>query len=280
VEEIPLTQAPLDKLGKIHSVAWKAPDGSVLIGGSGTLARWDRSAKAGELVPLDFSGLELDERTKTVAGLRVIVSPQARHVVVWNMTALAIFDSQTGQQRALLKPDVRHFTHRYFFSQDDERLLIEYQGFGEIGRLEGLRLFDLNAGKEVADYVHGAFQTGIGFAPQTGQIVTAGKLRHSNAADNVSMVTSRDVTTGEFEQFPLPEGHDNVIGTTRDGRRMLSVRNDPGTIFVWDLPTRKIIRQFDMQVALMSVSFDGWTVLATEPYSNRRHAFRFHTVNR
>lgn len=278
ISELNLASDSLKSLGSVRSVALDVPDKTILIGGIGALARWKPETNEAEMIPLDLAELIADRPpgvNSKPPSLPVIVSPEGRHAAVWSTTILANFDPATGEKRFSLKTDVRYFNRRHAFLKDGDRLLIDYQGFQNPGaRIEGLRLFNLAEGTELADLVHGAFQTGIGFMPELNQVVTSGRLKHGPERENPPLAILRNLDTGESEQFPLPEGHDYILGTTANGERMLTMRGKPARIFLWDFPARKVIRRFDFDFWPRSVRFDGHTVTMIEAYTERRYLFR------
>lgn len=278
IAELDLKSDSLKPLGSIRSVALDVPDKTILIGGTGALARWNLDTSAAEMIPLDLTEL-IDDRPPGADAKRplppVIVSPEGRHVAVWSTKILANFDPATGVKRFSLKTNVRHFNRQYAFLKDGDRLLIDYQGFENPGaRIEGLRLFNLAEGKEVADLVHGAFQTGIGFMPDLNQVVTSGRLKHGPERDNPPVAILRNLDSGESDQFPLPEGHDYILGATPDGARLLTMRSKPARIYLWDFPARTVIRRFDLDFLPQTARFDGHTATLTEMNSKRRYVFR------
>jgi WD40 repeat protein len=269
VHEITFADAGIGGIGMIHTVALDTEDGSILIGGDGLLARWTPKSKQAEVIPIDMQSVPADMRlVRKKRPYPIVVSPRGRHVVIWSEKHLAVFDPRTGQRRALIASNVRFLERNFGFYDNDDRLLIEYEGSPPA---RGAREFDLAAGKETADHVHGDVRfLGVGFATESGQFVTSGATR---SGPNLVMV--RDLKSGQRDQFELPQDQ-FMIGVSPNGQRMLTIGGPSATIFVWDLPAKRILKRFDLEITSPATSFDGHTVRIAESSSERRHMFRFH----
>ncbi len=268
IHEITFAEAGIGAIGTIHTVALDTEDGSILIGGEGMFARWTPPSQKAEVIPIDMLAVSADMRlTRQKRPFPVVVSPRGRHVVVWNEKQVVVFDPQTGKRRALIPTNVRYLERSFGYYDNDDRLLVEYEG----SPARGAREFDLAAGKETADHVHGPTRfLGVGFATRSGQFITSGATK---TEPNVVIV--RDLKSGQQDQFDLPQDQ-FMMGVTPDGQRMLTFGGTARSIFVWDLPAKVVLKRFDLGIKSSTTRFDGYTVHIREASSERRHVFRFH----
>ena len=272
-------------LGEITSIALNSSRRYATLGGLEAVLHIKLSSKQTKLVPLDVSKVPRDESVKRFATrqrrplpkLRVIVTPDTKHAVLWGKSAVASFNSFTGAQEFVSQPKIRHFGRRYGFLSG-ERIAINYQTQGSIGRTEGIRVYDLKAGKEVANFEHGAFQIGIAINPKTDTILTSGRTRHNSKQAKLVFV---DANTKARQEHDLPETHGNVIGISEDGTRFLTLATRPAVVYVWDVATKKVIRRFDIGKNVSRGRLDGSTLVLTA--DSRRNPieywFKFHHVS-
>lgn len=284
VLSIELSEADIDSLGEITSIALNTTIGTAAIGGQEAVLHLQLSTRRTKLVTLDVSQIPRDLLARRFAPggsgktprLRVVITPDTKHAVVWSRKAIASFHPVTGECEFVRPVDVRHFGGRYGFLSG-ERIAVNYQGFGRGGRVEGVRIFDLAKRNEVANLVHGASQVGIAINPRTDTIVTSGRVRHSYGPGNSKLVFW-NANTGERVEQELPDMYGNVVGITEDGERLLTLALRPGVVFVWDMATRKLIRRFDLNIDLSRGRLDGSTLVlkGSPPNEAKEYWFKYH----
>jgi WD40 repeat protein len=282
---IELSDEDAESLGDIASIALNSTRGIATIGGQEAILHLRLQTKQTKLVKLDASKIPRDplilraiERKRgTLPRLRVVITPDSKHAVMWSRKAVASFNPVSGANEFVQPVEVRHFGGRYSFLSR-ERIAINYQGFGDGGRIEGLRIFDLAKREEADNLVHGAFQVGIAINPKTDAIVTSGRLKHGHGKDNMPKLLFRNANAREFTEVELPEMYGDVVGITEDGERLLTLALRPGVLFVWDIATRKPIRRFDLGVDLLRGRLDGSTLVCKGRgrMSEEDYWFRYH----
>ncbi|MCA9093965.1 MAG: hypothetical protein KDA68_10790 [Planctomycetaceae bacterium] len=282
LEKIPLSNEATRQLGTMNSFEFDSTDEFVLVGGTSGVLRWNRKLKRIEQIPLDFSALTKQaasrDQSSKPAPIYIAVSPRGKSIVAWNHAAIALFDPQTGQQRTLITPNVRFLRKTTLFTRNDNELLIDYQALLESGRnrVEGVKRFNLETGEETGDYIHGAAQFSVNYVPETNSLVTSGQLKHERVRRPV-VVLIRRLDTNAVEQLTLPERHQAVSLVSPDGLRMLSYQPDPGKIFLWNFPERKIIAEFDLDyVVSVHPLASRLIVQEHDQFAKRKHLFRFH----
>ncbi len=279
---IELSEADYDSLGEISSIALNTTYATATIGGQEAILHLQLRTKRTKLVKLDVSQIPRDPLVRRftarkggqLPGMRVVITPDTKHAVVWSRKAVASFDPVTGANEFVLPVEVRHFGGRYGFLSG-ERIAINYQGYGEGGRIEGIRIFDLEERKETANLVHGASQVGIAINPRTDTIVTSGRLKHGHGKDNAGRLLFWNANTGERVEQELPDMYGNVVGITEDGERLLTLGLRPGVVFVWDMATRKPVRRFDVGIDLSRGRLDGSTLVLRGRHPNEANEYWF-----
>jgi len=281
---IELSDADFDSLGEIASIALNTTNGTAAIGGQEAVLHLQLSTKRTKLVKLDVSRIPRDPIGRRFAArnggkiprLRVVITPDTKHAVVWSRKAVASFHPVTGACEFVLPVDVRHFGGRYGFLSG-ERIAINYQGFGRGGRIDGIRVFDLARGNQVINLEHGASQVGIAINTKTDTIATSGRVRHGYGPGNSKLVFW-NANTGERAEQELPDMYGNVVGITEDGERLLTLALRPGVVFVWDMATRKLVRRFDLGIDLSRGRLDGSTLVlrGSHPNEAKEYWFKYH----
>ncbi|WP_145427386.1 WD40 repeat domain-containing protein [Symmachiella dynata] len=248
-------------LGHIKSVALLPDIPAAILGGTEGIVHWNLATQESHFVSLDLTELIQDSsRRRQPAKPSIYLSPNGKRAVAFWQKSVAVFDAETGRQISLVTLDVRYFREPIAFLAGN-RFAVSYQSFQDAVRVDGVRLFDLESGEEVADLLHGASICGIGFARKTGVIVTLGKLNHADR--ELKFATWRPGSELP-ELTDAPDGAHWLLGMTDDGQRLFVTRftRSPlrSHLTLIDWSNRNTIRNFDLDVALVKQSFDGRTI--------------------
>jgi WD40 repeat protein len=257
-----------------YSVSITSLDEPVLLAGATQLCRWIPKSDQVEIVNLDIS--EWQDKAKKVPSKRIAVpvfSADRKLAVTWNQGSVGVFEAATGKLKSTIATEARELRWQSgVFSKD--RIAIECQNLDSKGpRMEGVRLFDLEKGTELARMDQGAIQSGIAFCPERSLIISSAVLRHG---DKAYVLVVRNIDTDEVTHVPLNDTLSEVAGITSDGRRLITVRSFPGTIYIWDFDKLTVLQRFDLMANLGTSTFDGLTLrFAKSRPDVKEHVFRY-----
>jgi WD40 repeat protein len=262
VHELKLPGRVARSLGELSSVALLPETPAVVLAGAQAIAHWD--LKSGETRTVDIDASEFRKTLETgqqSPKLSLQISPDGKRAVAVDRASFAIYDSQTGKQIAVVTPDVRQLDPSEMFLPGD-RIAFRFQASRRpdvTNQSDGVKIFDLASGNEVANLQGPHEMRSVVFARKTGTIVTLGKLKHRDMANDRKIATwEAGATTPDI--YVPPQGTEWLIGISDDGRRLLTVQNkkpNGGRITVFDWPQRKAIRHFDFETGLHTSGFDG-----------------------
>lgn len=283
LHQLEVPEEQFKQLGEIVSLGFHRSEKRIVLGGLRGILQWEISSDRFLYLPLTLDQSLLG---KVVASKRVgsappvFVSPDGRHAVVHSKMALAIYDANSGQQKAILKPDIRHFGSKQSFLPKG-RFAVTYQEFVDGRRMDGVRVYDLENGAEIFKRQHGTSMPGVGFCRRTGKIATFGrKWPDSNqpaAPGDVLAIWLPDSAAPQTVE--LPSEVNQFFGLAEDGDRILVGVFIPRTatkLIAIDAASHGVLKTLGLGISNMVDSeFDGRT-LTIHTQDKQRHQFRYH----
>ncbi len=267
IHNLEIPTSLLRDFGTVTSIGIDLNKELLILGGEEKIGRWNFSSNEVQTVDVDVSGVPRIRRRGMTPPLPVYVSPDGRHAATWQTQHLVGIDVNTGKQKCLFSPGCYFGGVHHFLSGG--RLAVT----SRIASKNGVHVFDLNEGKEVANHIHGFRQYGVAHADRAGLILTGGKREQRAENEPDTLAVWKPGSPAEF--IDLPDGVGVYkIGVNREGSRTITVSYD-GILLLWDLTQHKILRRFDLGVKIHALAFDGHTLVITEHDRKTRHIFDY-----
>lgn len=234
IHRIELPNELIAEIRRIRSVALNPVDGTVVVAGD-KLIHWNLLTGRGQLVQ------------PTPKAKALLVSPDGLYAVARNRKRLTIYNALSGTLIKLLDFETAYFRGTHSFLPEG-LIAIEYDAYeGELSRkhdtnIIGVRVFELQTGKEVRNY-----QQGLGLPKN---------IAYARTAGTVTTMGSEEFKVWKLDQRdPLilkrPDNVDFLLGVTDDGKRLFAWHRKERSeqLVVIDGGTGQVVRRFDLEIS-------------------------------
>lgn len=256
LHDITIEPAHLKAIDKISSVALVPDTDTVVVAGRNHLIHCDLKTAEQSIVRVD---------SLTVRYL--LTGHDGKVAVATSKDQFTGFDTVTGKQLWTAAFDIREQRSGTVITHDG-RVALWHQSFNERKSLrEGVKFLDLKTGELVADNIHGATMHSVKYANLSSVYSTLGALTHAEKGKVLS--TSIWNIDGDGSRNDGERRIGGVTGFTDDGTQMVTHMGN-GTICIWELPERKLVHKFALNISPISdITFDGTILTVIEGASAR-----------